>query len=308
LSISEEIGETQILAALLGIAEMVGELTDTREMLEAIVRIAPSLVRVDRCAILAYDASAREFRTIVSFGPAGRGTAFDGLRIPEADMPHLAQRLVGLHLPALVTPGSHDAALRPALVKRLRLKAALLVPLVYRGRVLGILWLDHSAHSHYFTSKEINVIQGIAALLAVALDGASRVKVFELERRRFAALAHALSDGVIVLDRDLRIRDLDRPAEELLGWQPSEIRGRQVHEVFGITEAEAGVAWTREAKVPSPVAKFLQMQARDGRQVPCDVLAVPVRDASGNDVQILYVLRVRSEARTLEASITATAR
>ncbi len=291
MTLPEEIGETQILAALLGIAEMVGDLTDTDEMLESVVRIAPSLLRVNRCAVLLFDEGPRELWAAVSFGPGEHGTPFEGLRISESDMPRLAQRLLMLHLPALVKPDSKEANLPPAVAKRLGLRAALLVPLVCRGRVLGVLWLDHSAQSHYFTSKEINIAQGIATSLAVALDGAFRLESLELERRRFAALARSLADGVIVLDRAYRVLELDRSAEDLLGWQSSEVRGRRAHEVFAITEAEASVGWTREAGGPSPAAKVLRLRRRDGQLVPCDVLAVPVRTPAGETVQILYVLR-----------------
>ena len=303
LSASEEVGETQILAALLGIAEMVGDLTDTRELLEAVVRIAPSLVRVNRCAILAYDESSREFRTTVFFASPGGGPSFEGLRIAEADMPRLAHRLVALHLPALVKADSREATLPAAVVKRLALTSALLVPLVSRGRTLGLLWLDASEHSHYFTSKEINVAQGVATSVAVALDGAARSEALALERRRFEALARSLSDGVIVLDRDFRILEMDRPAEDLLGWQASEVRGRRAHEVFAITEAEAGVAWTREADLPSPAAKSLRLRTRQGGAVSCEVLAVPVRDEAGQTAQILYVLRARPVPRGGEAAV-----
>ncbi|HII41115.1 MAG TPA: GAF domain-containing protein [Thermoplasmata archaeon] len=294
MSLPEEIGETQILAALLGIAGMVGDLTDTEEMLESVVRVAPSLLRVDRCAVLLSDEPAREFRTAASFGPGAPGTPFVDLRIAESDMPRLAQRLVALHLPALVKPDSRDAALPPAVVKRLGMHAALLVPLVCRGRVLGILWLDHSAQSHYFTSKEINVAQGIATSLAVALDGAFRMESLDLERRRFEALARSLADGVIVLDRDFRVLGLDPSAENLLGWQSAEVRGRPAHEVFDITEAQASVGWTRDASSPSPAAKRLRLRARDGGHVASEVLAVPVRNAAGEIAQLLYVLRASS--------------
>jgi len=306
LSFPEEIGETQILAALLGIAGMVGDLTDTDEMLESVVRVAPSLLGVDRCAVLLYDERAREFRTAVSFGPGAPETPFEGLRIPESDMPRLAQRLMTLHLPALVKSDSKDVALPPAVVKRLGLRAALLVPLVCRGRGLGVLWLDHSAQSHYFTSKEINVAQGIATSVAVALDGTFRMESLDLERRRFEALARSLADGVIVLDRELRILDLDPPAESLLGWQSSEVRGRRAHEVFDITEAQASVGWTRNALVPSPAAKRLQLRTREGAHLDCEVLAVPVRNAAGETVQVLYVLRTSAVDRTSAPAPSAT--
>lgn len=270
---------------------MVGDLTDTEELLEAVVRIAPSLVRVDRCAILSYTEAAREFRTRVSFAPPGAANPLTDLRIPESDMPRLAHRLVGLHLPALVKPDSRDLALPPAIVKRLQFKSALLVPLVSRGRALGVLWLDDSEHGHYFTSKEINVIQGIATSTAVALDGAARAEALALERRRFEVLARSLADGVISLDRDLRILEMNRSAEDLLGWQSSEVRGRHAHEVFSITEAQASVAWTRDANAPAPAPKTLRLRTREGGMVACEVLAVPVRKDGGETEQVLYVLR-----------------
>lgn len=306
VSFPEEIGETQILAALLGIAEMVGDLTDTREMLESVVRIAPSLVRVDRCAVLTFDANAREFRTTVSFGPGAPDSPFDRLRIAEADMPRLAHRLLVLHLPALVKADSKDFALPPAIVRRLGLHSALLVPLVCRGRVLGVLWLDHSAQSHYFTSKEINVIQGIATSVAVALDGASRIESLEMERRRFEALARSLADGVIALDPELRILEMDRAAEDLLGWQSAEVRGRRADEVFAISSAEAAVAWTREAETPAPVPRRLQLRSRGGSLIAFEVLAVPVRDAGGQTVQILYILRKPSPPRAVPTPVVRT--
>ncbi len=297
MSTTEEVDETQILAALLGIAEMVGDLTDTHEFLEAVVRIAPSLVRVDRCAILAYDEAAREFRTAVYFAPPGAGTAFEGLRILEAEMPRLAHRLVALHLPALLKADSRDPALPTSVQKRLALKAGLLVPLVCRSRLFGLLWLDHSAHSHYFTSKEINVVQGVATLVALALDSAARAGALMLERRRFEALAGAVTSGVIVLDSAYRVLEMDRAAEDLLGWQSSEIRGRRAHEVFAISEAEASIAWTREAGGPQPASKVLRLRSRDRGAMPCHVLAIPIRGDDGQTAQVLYVLRVRPSHR-----------
>lgn len=294
VSFPEDISETQILAALLGIAAMVGDLTDTQEMLEAVVRIAPSLVRVDRCAVLTLDEATRTVRTWVSFGPGATGAPFEGLEIAEADMPRLAHRLLALHLPALVKADSKDIALPPAVVQRLGVRSALLVPLVCRGRVLGLLWLDHSSQNHYFTSKEINVIQGVATSVALALDGVHRAASLDTERRRFDALARSLADGVIALDPDLRILEMDRAAEDLLGWQTSEVRGRRAHEVFAISAAQAEVGWRREGPAPSPAPKRLRLRSREGSLIPCTVYAVPVRGAAGETLQVLYVLRTAS--------------
>lgn len=298
---AEEITETQILAALLGIAQMIGELPDLNEALEAVIRIAPSLVRVDRCAFLAYDDGLREFYSAAYFGPDGQASRFEGLRIPAADMPRLAQRLEVQRIPAVVKDTSRDPGLPPSVVRRLGVKAALLVPLAARGRFLGCLWLDDTRGPHYFTSKEINVIQGIATMVGIAMDNAQGARARDLESRRFEALARTASDGVITLDPDLRILAMDAAAEDLLGWQTSEVRGRRVHEVFGITEAEASVAWRKDSGTPALASKDLELRGHDGSRVPCEVLPVPVRDDLGAVVQILYVLRNMTGAKGIQA-------
>jgi len=281
----------QLLAAFLGVAEMVGGLSDTDELIALIARVTPGLVRVDRCAIMAYDESSREFRTLGSFAPGMRRTPFDGLRIQEAEIPWLAQRLIVLRLPALLKASSGEAGLSPALQQRLSLKSALVVPLSARSHFLGLLWLDDTRGPHYFTSEEINIVQGVGAQVAIALDGANLAGQLDLERRRIEALVGAFAEGLIVADRETRIVSIDAGAEALVGWQTSEVRGRRMPEVFDISEAEASVGWTKDRRGLASATKELRLRARDGQAVECTAQAVAVRGADGETVQILYALR-----------------
>jgi PAS domain S-box-containing protein len=173
--------------------------------------------------------------------------------------------------------------------------------LACRDSFLGCLWLDDSSSSHYFTSKQINVIQGIAMEVTIALDNAEQSKALSLGNRRFESLARALSDGIITLDRDLRILEMDHAAEDLLGWQSSEVKGRRVNEVLDISEAEASMAWRKEAGDPSPAAKDLGLRTHDGTRLSCQVLTIPVRGDEGGVAQILYVLRNLAGAKGVHA-------
>src|SRR2546426_11654192 len=154
----DEVSEEQILAALLGVAEMAGDLTDPEELLAAIVRITPGLVGVDRCAVLGYDKQAREFRTLAAFGPGGTPTPFEGLRIQVAEIPRLAHRIVSLRLPALLKEPSPEAMLPAFIQKRLGVSTALIVPLARRGRFLRGLWLGGNPSPPPFTSTGIKVL------------------------------------------------------------------------------------------------------------------------------------------------------
>src|SRR5256886_16948741 len=88
---------------------MVGGVSDIDELVALIARVTPGLVRVDRCAIMAYDDASREFRTIGSFAPGMRRTPFDGLRRQGAEIPRLSQRPRALRLPALLEASSRAA-------------------------------------------------------------------------------------------------------------------------------------------------------------------------------------------------------
>src|SRR5438552_18605380 len=121
----------------------------------------------------------------------------------------------------------------------------ILAALLGVAELAGGLWLDDTRSAHLFTSTEINVVQGIATELAIALNTSELVGKLDLERRRFEALVTALMDGLLIVDRDRRMVHLDSGAEALLGWQNSEIRGRRVYEVFEISEEEAVVAWKK---------------------------------------------------------------
>jgi PAS domain S-box-containing protein len=285
-----EIGELRILASLVSIAEMIGGLSDTNELMELLARVTPGLVRVDRCAIMAYDDASREFRTLAAFARGTERTAFDGLRIQESEIPWLSQRLITLRLPALLKAASGDAGLSPALQGRLAMKAALVVPLAARGHFLGLLWLDDTRSPHYFTSEEINIAQGVGAQVAIALDRANLADHLDLERRRAESLVAALLDGLIVVDHEERIVAIDPGAEALVGWQTEEVRGRRLREVFDLSEAEASVAWRTDRSGPASGPKELALRARDGHTVVCRAQGIPVRDDKRAVVQVLYVL------------------
>src|SRR3989442_5354876 len=172
---------------------MAGDLTDPDELLAAIVRMMRGFVRVDGCEVLGYDKWTREFQTLASFGPGGKPTPFEGLRIQVADIPRLEHRLVSLSLPALLKESTKEGMLPPFLQKRLGVSAGLVVPLACRGRFLGALWLDDTQAPHLFTSTEINVVQGIATEVAAPRHMAELGGKLDLGRHRFQALVGVLT-------------------------------------------------------------------------------------------------------------------
>src|SRR5436309_14858057 len=200
-----ELGDQKVLGALLGISEMVAGLTDLEEVLGAIVRITPQLVGVDRCAILLYDPRRQDFRTAQVYGPdRERNATFQRLVIREEEVRSLAHRLLEQKLPALVREGS----LPPTMSEPLGMKTVLIVPLVCREQVLGIMTLDHTKGLRLFTSREINVVMGVAQQAAIAIEN-FRLKTDAAKARETLRVAsEILSDGLVTLTAGHRIVSL----------------------------------------------------------------------------------------------------
>ncbi|MEK6851835.1 MAG: GAF domain-containing protein, partial [Candidatus Thermoplasmatota archaeon] len=202
---ARELGEEAVLAALMGISEMMGDLTDLDELLDAIVRIAPRLAAVDRCAIFLRNRRGAEFRAAHAFSPDPATTnRLMRLAIPEADIGKLAHKLVNQRIPVMFRVG-REPLLPVPIIEAFDVRSMLLVPLVYQEQVMGFITLDEAGRDHLFTSREVNVVQAIATHAAVAIVHTRLAEAYRLERRRSEALADAMCDGVVTLDRQLRV-------------------------------------------------------------------------------------------------------
>ena len=163
--------EVELLAAFLGIAEMVANLTDLDELLGTIVRITPQLVGVDRCAIMEYDERRGEFRTAQVFSPDRiRNAEFAALVLKVADIRTLAHKILDQKLPALIRDAEQDGLFPGRVAARLGMRSVLVVPLACRGQTLGLMTLDRIGGQKFFTSREINVAMGVGVHVAIALE------------------------------------------------------------------------------------------------------------------------------------------
>lgn len=302
-----ELGDQKVLAALLGISEMVAGLTDLEEVLGAIVRITPQLVGVDRCAIMLFDPRKREFRTAQVFGPDGeRNALFQRLVIREEDVRSLAHRILEQKLPALVREG----ALPPQMAEPLGMRTVLIVPLICRDEVLGIMTLDHTRGLRLFTSKEINVVMGVAQQTAIAIENFRLKSETARVRETLRVMSEILADGLVILTGEHRILSLDPMAEGLLQWKTSEVAGKGFSQAFSVTDREgmrlpdvpqaADLVLRPTARREPPVLYF---RRKDGSRVLCEVLTAQVRDDLGEVLEIVCALRRAPANGDLETNL-----
>ncbi len=123
------------------------------------------------------------------------------------------------------------------------------------------------------------------------------------EKELLATTLASIGDAVIVTDADGRVTFLNHEAEQLTGWKSAEARERALPEVFKIINEDS------RQTVENPVEKVLRLGmvvglanhtllvARDGREIPIDDSAAPIRHPGGPIFGVVLVFRNFTEQR-----------
>ena len=116
----------------------------------------------------------------------------------------------------------------------------------------------------------------------------------------------SIGDGVIATDAQGNVTFLNRVSESLTGWQQEHAAGLPLEKIFVIAHETTGEL------VENPVNKVLRerrtvglanhttLTSKDGRNIPIDDSAAPIRDAAGNIVGVVLVFRDITHSRAVE--------
>lgn len=156
------------------------------------------------------------------------------------------------------------------------------------------------------TTQALAVLSFVAGSLVITalVEGlrAARRRA-EDSSHRLEAVLTSIGDAVIATDEQGRVTFMNPVAEQLTGWDTAAASGRLLEDVFVIVNEQT------RAPVTNPVEKVLEsglvvglanhtvLIARDGREVPIDDSAAPVRDATGTTRGVVLVFRDVSERK-----------
>ncbi|MFN0103300.1 MAG: PAS domain S-box protein [Bryobacteraceae bacterium] len=153
----------------------------------------------------------------------------------------------------------------------------------------------------------------------IARDITERKKAEELLRLSEAKTSEArdwlqttiasIGDGVIATDATGKIGFLNPIAQSLTGWTQLEAAGKPLEEIFVISNEETGAVAEnpvgkalREGRIVG-LANHTRLTAKDGRQIPVDDSAAPIRDAAGKITGVVLVFRDITERKRTEEAL-----
>ncbi len=125
------------------------------------------------------------------------------------------------------------------------------------------------------------------------------------EREQWLAkILKTINDAVIVIDNKGNVSFMNIVAEALTGWKQKDAMGQPLAEVFKIIEAGAHPSTdklVRHVFQEGSIDTYSRLLAKDGREIPIDDSAMPLRDENGNLSGAILVFRdisARQQAQT----------
>jgi diguanylate cyclase (GGDEF)-like protein/PAS domain S-box-containing protein len=172
----------------------------------------------------------------------------------------------------------------------------------------------HPAQRHLVAPQLASSItrQGVERELLSAANEALVSKTEELQQQRelFEVTLASIGDGVITTDAEGRITYLNPSAETLTGWRSTDAAGLPAEQVFRIITEEAQQPISNPIKLALASGQIVKLPehsiliGKHGEPTPVDDSAAPIRDAKGNVVGAVVVLRDVSAARSASLKIS----
>lgn len=212
------------LAALQEVCMAILSELDAREVFRLITEKARMLISAETVAIPIIS----EDRLTITYEEAAGGSRdlLKGMSLPMSEG-SLCSWVVKHRRPILTNSLCNDNRANQELVKKLNVNEAIVVPLVFRGKIIGGLAAFGKTGGGGFTEKDLNLLMIFASHAAIAIRN-SRLFLKMEELKRFNEnIVQSMEEGVVIVDAEGFITFVNPVFERLTGYKKEEVIGKR---------------------------------------------------------------------------------
>lgn len=250
----------EVAAALLDIVQVSTSSLELKQVLKQIAQQTAKVCQANRCTIFLLDDREEYLQPVMSQFADGHADLaqwqkFKSTTADRVDAVPLFRQAIRERRPARLEDPSRTDLIPSKWTRPFGIQKLLIVPLVYHGRCIGLMALDHTDPEKDFTPEQVELAQTIGGQVTGAILNA---RLFEAEARE-RRLAETLRSLIAALNTTL---DLDEVLERLLdslaevldyqtalvllpetdGFRVAAARGQE----SGSIEDLVGARWSRE--------------------------------------------------------------
>lgn len=178
--------EMRELETVLEVTQMITSSLDPKQILFMIVQKIAGIIPVTRCSIVRVDWLGKYAYVVATFEDPN----ITGIKLSLKKYPEIREALTSKK-PVIIKDVSTDPLMKQVrgVLSPLGIRSILVMPVIFREKVIGTLFLRTSRTSHTFSENEIRLLNSIANASANALYNAFLFEQIEDEKTRLEKLA-----------------------------------------------------------------------------------------------------------------------
>jgi PAS domain S-box-containing protein len=246
------------------------------ELLELILKRLLEVARLDRAGIFLFDEDKNRLVLIHAVG-VKPDTLSDlkGYQIPLGKKDNIIARAAKEKRPVLVKDvGKMSLNPQNPLLRILKPKAFILVPMTVRGRLIGVMLGDNQNDRDFVMEIDKDFLTSFANQIAMALENANLYRKLEDSERKYREIVENVNEGIWILDENGTIRFSNYHLGEMLGYE-----NLVDHSVYNLVNKEGKKVLLRvlmENMRERTAREEVVLQRKSGEPVSVLISSVPV--------------------------------
>jgi len=306
------------------LAEAIAGAMSFKQAMGILVRSLMMIMGADRCLLFFYDQAAGRLEFARGYGLTSSMTKYLQNHVWDfEDLDEATSLAINQQQVITTEDARSDSRINEEYARFLKLRACIIAPLIYGGKVSGVLAVGSDTKTRLFEEEDREMIMIVLDQVTIAIEQVRlRERIRERERRlqeleaservfiereRSEAIISANPEAIFLVDRGRNIIVFNPAAAELFGWREEEAVGRHVHEVlYGEVEPPQG-ACSREGcpveavfRGESAALKEMEYERRDGSRVWISGSFSVIRNRKRQIQNVVCVFRDISEQKRLQ--------
>lgn len=262
-------------------AETVSRILDLRELEKCVVDKTVEIMRAENGLILVADARFEEYRTEYAFFP-GTHVVLDRVVLPGNALLEELRGTKKVIVEQEIRRTRTEQEASPLLHELGRLRSAIVIPLISKGKLLGLLSLGEKKSGDIYSAEDVSLLTVLGNQVAPSLENSRLFNEILLMKDHQDNILQHLRSGVITVDRNSRIKSVNQSAAKILNrsrrdllWRDVSILGKELGRLavqrlqdgFGHFEGETRVEAGGRGSVPLGVVATTMAGAKNGHEV-----------------------------------------
>lgn len=182
-------------------------------------------------------------------------------------------------------------------IANLALRSVLCVPLNYRDKVTGVVYVDNRLRSGVFTEREKNLLFSFANQAAVAIENARLFTEIQATLTEITAIKELMSNvfssigsGVITTSASDHVVTFNRAAAQILSQEEQEALGKRLRSVLPLINADVDDHLSRVRKESQEEHLEVEMETNQRGRIALNMKLSPLRDPNQQTQGVALVL------------------